>query len=485
MIKICAHCGLEFETNNPQKIYCDRIHYLPCPVCGELVAKSDNDFTRPAKCCSLECRKQLRMMHLPERRCVECGKLFRSKSGVNTICDAQHYRNCVICGKSFEVSRRDIHDNRTTCSRECAKEQMRQFYQSKYGVDHPMQNADVQQKFHESMRNKYGVAHALQVRSKVEQQQAAVIKTNTERHGVPFACLLPQCTEANKHANIISKTNQQFGDKLKSIGVEYEFEFGLDRYKYDIALHEQRVLIEIDPTYTHTDIDTSVYGKRDRTYHMCKSEVAAANNYRCIHVFDWDDVEKVVNLIRPKQSIGARKCKLVQLSKQQVDEFLNRYHLQNTCYGQKVKLGLEYDGRIIQVMTFGKPRYSAKQEWELLRLCTAPEYLVIGGAEKLFKYAVDTYDMKSVISYCDASKFTGDVYTRLGMKQIRHTPPQKVWSKSTNKITSALLRQRGYDQLFKTNYGKGTDNEQLMIENGWLSIYDCGQYVFEWVSKEI
>ena len=146
MIKICAHCGLEFETNNPQKIYCNRIHYLPCPVCGELVAKSDNDFTRPAKCCSLECRKQLRMMHLPERRCVECGKIFKSKSGVNTICDAQHYRNCVICGKSFEVSRRDIHDNRTTCSRECAKEQMRQFYQSKYGVDHPMRDPAIAKK---------------------------------------------------------------------------------------------------------------------------------------------------------------------------------------------------------------------------------------------------------------------------------------------------------------------------------------------------
>ena len=50
-------------------------------------------------------------------------------------------------------------------------------------------------------------------------------------------------------------------------------------------------------------------------------------------------------------------------------------------------------------MTFGKPRYSAKQEWELLRLCTAPEYLVIGGAEKLFKYAVDTYDLKDVLDF--------------------------------------------------------------------------------------
>ena len=32
---------------------------------------------------------------------------------------------------------------------------------------------------------------------------------------------------------------------------------------------------------------------------------------------------------------------------------------------------------------------------------------------------------------------------------------------------------------FGTNYGKGTSNEQLMLDNGWLPVYDCGQAVYE------
>ena len=78
----------------------------------------------------------------------------------------------------------------------------------------------------------------------------------------------------------------------------------------------------------------------------------------------------------------------------------------------------------------------------------------------------------------DLAKFSGDVYTRLNMERVRTTPPQIIWSKGIEKVTSTLLRQRGYDQLFKTNYGKGTSNEELMIENGWLPVYDCGQAVF-------
>ena len=66
------------------------------------------------------------------------------------------------------------------------------------------------------------------------------------------------------------------------------------------------------------------------------------------------------------------------------------------------------------------------------------------------------------------------------MKLVRQTPPQEIWSKHEEHVTANLLRQRGYDQLFKTNYGKGSDNEQLMLENGWLPVYDCGMKVFEY-----
>ena len=66
------------------------------------------------------------------------------------------------------------------------------------------------------------------------------------------------------------------------------------------------------------------------------------------------------------------------------------------------------------------------------------------------------------------------------MQLDHYSTPAKVWSKYPNKITDNLLRQRGYDQLFGTNYGKGTSNEQLMIQNGWLPVYDCGQAVYTW-----
>jgi hypothetical protein len=32
--------------------------------------------------------------------------------------------------------------------------------------------------------------------------------------------------------------------------------------------------------------------------------------------------------------------------------------------------------------------------------------------------------------------------------------------------------------LHKTNFGKGTSNEELMKEHGYVEIYDCGQLVF-------
>lgn len=135
-------------------------------------------------------------------------------------------------------------------------------------------------------------------------------------------------------------------------------------------------------------------------------------------------------------------------------------------------------------MTFGKPRYNKNYEYELLRLCTKSTYSVVGGAEKLFKYFKVHYTPKSIVSYCDNSKFTGNIYYKLGFTLKSYGKPSKHWYniKTHVHITDNLLRQRGYDQLFGTNYGKGTSNEQLMLDNGFVEIYDCGQSTFTYVN---
>jgi hypothetical protein len=160
-------------------------------------------------------------------------------------------------------------------------------------------------------------------------------------------------------------------------------------------------------------------------------------------------------------------------------EFLNSYHLQGNCRGQEVKLGLYYNDKLVSVMTFGKPRYNKKYEWELLRYCSNAN--IIGGSQKLFRYFIDNYNPQSIISYCDKSKFKGDVYNKLGFTLQRKGVPTKHWynPKTEQHITNNLLLQLGFDNIFKTNYGKGVNNKEL-INNGFVSIYDCGQDMYLW-----
>ena len=68
----------------------------------------------------------------------------------------------------------------------------------------------------------------------------------------------------------------------------------------------------------------------------------------------------------------------------------------------------------------------------------------------------------------------------LGFELKEQTVPAKHWynPKTKRHISDNLLRQRGFDQLHKANFGKGTSNEQLMLEHGYVEIYDCGQLVF-------
>jgi len=469
--KICKCCGKEFETNSPQKLFCDRVHYLPCPVCGKPVLKTDRDFTKQPVCCSPECTKIKHDKNLKMKKCAICGEMFKPKSGVATICEKEHHGNCVICGKDMIITKGMWHDGIDTCSRACAKEKLRRFYREKYGVDHPMQNSQVQEHHREAMKAKYGVEHALQDPKILE----SAYQTNFRKFGTKYACVREECRQ---HVPI-PNTNKRYGELLSNMGLKVEYEVRIDTKIFDLYLPEYNTFIEIDPTYTHNSLTNHWDAPVSPNYHIEKTQLAVDNGYRCVHVFEWDATEKIIGLFTPVTKIGARKCELREVPLAECNEFLNKYHLQGRVYKQIYRIGLYYKDELVQVMTFGKPRYDKKHDIELLRLCTKTGVAVIGGAERLFTHAIkDNPEWKDIISYCDLAKFSGDVYNRLNMERVRTTPPQIIWSKGIEKVTSTLLRQRGYDQLFKTNYGKGTSNEELMIENGWLPVYDCGQAVF-------
>lgn len=518
MIKQCKICGKDFETKTNRSVCYDK-HIRICKICGKEFEVNSWPYTQ-VTCGKDSCRLALVRNSKTLRKCEYCGKEFVAESPHQKYCK-YHIKKCVICGKEFKVSIKDI-DNQTCGSKECIQMLREQTNEAKFGTKNPMQNPDTvdkmkqnnlekygkewivmegenKEKQHSTMQSKYGYMYTSQVPKFKDQARNTmltkyggeytmtsptlreqVIQTNLQRYGVPFYCMTDDYQKYQR--NLISSVNKKFAEKLESVGLKISFEKRIGNRQFDLEVVGQNILVEINPTITHNSY-MSIFNKEshglDRMYHFNKSMLASSTGYRCIHVFDWDDQDKIVNVLNPsKITLYARNLTVKEVSDPQCKEFEVKYHLQNSCKNQSVKYGLFDDNELVEIMTFGKPRYTQQYEWELLRLCTSSDCAVVGGAEKLFKHFIQEHDPKSIISYCDLSKFNGDVYQRLGMELDHISPPAKIWSNGTERITDNLLRQRGYDQLFNTNYGKGTSNEALILENGWLPVYDCGQAVY-------
>lgn len=332
--------------------------------------------------------------------------------------------------------------------------------------------------YKKTMQKLYGVSNSWSV----PEIKDKIHKTIKDTYGVDWACELPQAIEANKPFKI-SKINKEFSNKLNQLNIEHELEY----MNFDVKIGN--TLVEIDPSYTHNITIKAKFNNVEKEciskdYHINKTNKANELGFKCIHIFDWDDQNKIINMFLPKTIIYARQCKLKVITLKEANDFLNLYHLQNGLIKQDICLGLFYKDMLVEVMTFGKPRYNKKYEYELLRLCSHKEYKITGGSEKLFKYFINNYKPKSIISYCDKSKFSGDIYSKLGFILKGISKPSRHWYniKEKKHITDNLLRQRGFDQLFGTNYGKGTSNDELMLEHNFVEVYDCGQSTYIWNS---
>ena len=346
----------------------------------------------------------------------------------------------------------------------------------KYGTEYPNQSDIVKQHIINSNLKKYGVERPAQS----DEIKRKTIETNRKRYGVDYTCLV----FSGKYKGNDSSYNRSFAKLLDDVGIVYEREFLLEKYSYDFRVGN--TLIEINPTATH-NTHFNPYGKNriDINYHRDKSKLAKDSGYNVIHVFDWDDIDKVVQLLKDRVTVYARNCDIRVVSDVDTNNYLDMYHLQGTCRGQKIRLGLYYNNHLVSLMTFGKSRFNKNCEYELLRYCS--HYNVVGGAEKLFKYFVDNYKPNSIVSYCDTSKFSGKVYDALGFKYIKTNSSRKHWysTKEKRHITDGLLLSQGYDRLFKENHGRGTSNEELILSRGYLPVYDCGQATYIWRSNDV
>lgn len=322
------------------------------------------------------------------------------------------------------------------------------------------------------------------VPEKIENAKKKRKETNINLYGIPNTFEFATSSDA------ISVVNKHISDLLNANNIEHTMERSITTdyaYRYDIVLTNTKTCIEINPWPHHnTTFNPRGWGVIDKNYHKIKTQVAREAGYRCINIWDWDSAREIIRLtMLPRERIYARKCSVKEIKdKKSVAEFINNYHLQGNVPAS-IAYGLYYNDELVSVMTFGKPRYNKKFEYELIRYCSSKQ--IVGGAAKLFNHFITDYSPKSVVSYCDYSKFDGHTYTNIGMKLEDVTVSKHWYNIKTGKhILDSSLRAKGFDILLGDIYGcygKGARNDELMRQHDFVEIYDAGQARYSWYNN--
>ena len=265
----------------------------------------------------------------------------------------------------------------------------------------------------------------------------------------------------------------------------YETENNTKKYlngkEIDIYIPQLKIGIEFNGNYYHNEYIRTLH------YHQQKSLIAEEKGIFIYHIFEYEwntKKERIINQLNNllkvnSQHIGARCCKIKEVSNKEKSLFLETNHLQGND-SSSIKLGLYYNDELVSIMTFCKPRFNKNYEWELSRFCCKANCNVIGGASKLFKYFIDTYKPKSVISYSNIAHTRGNLYNMLGFTLHEITPPNYVWCNG-HEILSRYQCQK--HKLLEQGY-KGDSEADIMHNRGYYRIYDCGNKVWIYYSNK-
>jgi hypothetical protein len=249
----------------------------------------------------------------------------------------------------------------------------------------------------------------------------------------------------------------------------------------DIYCQQHNLMIEYNGIYWHSNEVL-----QNKNYHKNKTKEARELGCNLFHIWstDWDTKQDIVkSMIKSKlglsERVYARKCSIVELTSSEYREFMDKNHLQGSC-NASVRLGLVYDGSVVASMSFSKPRFSTKYEYELIRYANALGRTVVGAASRLFKHFVTSYSPKSVISYSDASYSNGNLYSVIGFTNTGWSAPNYVYTKDFINMVSRYSAQKHKLASFLNVFDPNKSEAENMAANKYFTVYDCGSESWEW-----
>lgn len=308
---------------------------------------------------------------------------------------------------------------------------------------------------------------------------------------------IPRCSKCNPKR--VTKWEIELYEMIKNVweDVVHKTRKIIEPLELDIYCESKKLAIEYNWLMFHSIwkskysiFDNSENESLEKNKLKIKIEKCLEQNIQLFHIFEteWENpIKKEIwkSLLRLKlgkvdKRIYARKCSIKELTSKEYKDFLDNNHLQWSVTSS-INLWLYYHNELVQVMTFSKSRFSKEYTYELYRLCTKRDYLVIGWVSKIFKFFCNKYLEKweTVVTYADRRYSKGEIYQTLGFRFLGVTPPNYYYFKEwSNNLESRLKYQKHKLKDILINYDNDITESENMYNHWYRKIYDCWNLKF-------
>ena len=286
--------------------------------------------------------------------------------------------------------------------------------------------------------------------------------------------------------NLVPITLEHHGVSIESLTV--------GEFTFDYYIPERNLVIEVTniPEFTDNLVDNQYFKRMNKSL--------SEKGIKLLR-FGIDDVynktDLVVSMILhhlglTKNKIPARKCKLVELTAKQAREFAEANHLNGHANAQ-MYYGLEFDGELVQIITFAKHRYNRtdREIWEVIRACSKKHCLVQGGTQKIFKHFKSQHPAVELHTYCDMNISDGNSYALVG--ELIEETPGDLWYIIPDKYSpvgfTRVIRNRmmkiylhryfeGFPERDEPGY-KEINSVEFLRRQGIFAYYGSGNLVYK------
>lgn len=289
------------------------------------------------------------------------------------------------------------------------------------------------------------------------------------QHGRCYNCDPKGSAEQQEVVNFMLSLGESVDTNCKSLIYPQEI---------DIFVKNKNFAIEYNGTYWHSEL------RKSNMYHENKTLLCKMKGVQLMHVFDdeWNEKQDIIkSLIKHRlgkddRKIGARKCKIFELTKDQRYSFFESNHIDGDVVITNKSWGLIYENEIVAAISVRKPFHKSNQNMlEIARFCTSKNTSVVGGLAKLtkvaLKYASDE-GYSGLITYVDTRFGTGKGYEVCGFKYKRKTPPRFWWyhDKSKTRLNRFKYRASKADGLSEKEVAKLAEV---------VKVWGCSNLVYE------